>query len=63
MTTFISSSIHEAYFHEHIFAVFQFKHLIPNMPGLEIFKMKYTIFAFSKLTEILENLKFQFFNK
>ena len=43
MTTFISSSIYVAFFHEHI-AVFQLKHLISKSPGLEIFKMWSTIF-------------------
>ena len=44
-----------------IIAVFQFKHLISKTPVLEIFKMWSTIFVFSKLTEILQNIyKFKF---
>jgi len=44
--------------------VFQFKHLISEAPGLEIYEMWSTFYVFSKLTEILENLyKCQLFHK
>ena len=32
-----------------------FTHLIPKTPGLEIFKMRFTIFVSSKLVKILQN--------
>ena len=37
-------------------AVFQLKHLISKASGLEMLEMWSTIFVFSKLTEIFENL-------
>ena len=39
VTSFISSSIHAAFFTDTIIAVVKLTHLISKMPGLEIFKM------------------------
>ena len=41
------------FFMNTIIAVFQLKHLISKTPGLKIFKMWYTIFESSKLTDLI----------
>ena len=50
-TTFISSSIHAVFFHYH-----NYYSTAVETSGLQIFEMCSTIFVFSKLTEILQNL-------
>ena len=65
VTTFISSSIQVAFFHEHNSCSIPliFTHLIPKTPGLEIFNMRFTIFVSSKLVQILQNFtNVNFFN-
>ena len=65
VTSFVLSSICKRHFFMNtIIAVFQLRHLISNKPGLGIFKMWSTIFASSKLTEILRIwTNFNLFNK